>query len=292
LIRFGCLLSLTLLGCAAHAPLAPPSPPKSPYLAKLTSDARAMDHEVSSPFAHRFLAEAAHLPSKGAAADEDYYEADVSAPLHFVLPIEVLSARGFEWRAGTRILDFGYGSIGHLAMLAGAGVDASGIEVRPKLETLYAGEHTPHLHLFMGRYPAEPALVAKVGGGYDAIVSKNVLKKGYIHPDRPAEEKHLIKLGVDDATFLRAFHDALTPGGRVVIYNIFVPIPPDQPFKPMSDGRCPFTREQWESAGFTVEAFDQSDTVPMRKLLASAAAPNEKEYRTYESLFTVARRRE
>lgn len=247
-----------------------------------------MDGEVSSPFAHRFLAGAGDLPSRG--SDEDYYEADISAPLHFVLPIEVLAARGFEWRAGTRLLDFGYGSIGHLALLAGAGVDASGVEVRSKLEALYAGQRDAHVHLFSGRYPAEPELVAKVGGSYDVIVSKNVLKKGYVHPDRPVDAKHLIQLGVDDTTFLRAFHDALVPGGRVLIYNIFVPIPPDQPFKPMSDGRSPFTREQWEAAGFRVDAFDEPDTERLRRVLGRAAGPTEKAYLTYEALFTVATR--
>lgn len=279
-----------LVACAAAAPKPPPSPPKSPYLDKLTSDARAMDTVVASSFAHRFLSEAARLPTKGATADEDYYEADITAPLHFVFPIEVLAAHRFEWRPGTRVLDFGYGSIGHLAMLAGAGVDASGIEVRSKLDALYAGQHDPHVHLFTGRYPAEPEVVAKVGGGYDLIVSKNVLKKGYIHPDRPADESHLIHLGVDDAAFLRAFHDALAPGGRFLIYNIFVPIPADRPFKPMSDGRSPFTREQYEAAGFQVEAFDESDTPRMRRAIATTKAPTEKDYLTYESLFTLVRR--
>ena len=224
--------------------------------------------------------------------DETYYEADTSDPLHYAFPLDVLAAHGVDVHAGMRVLDFGYGSIGHLELLAREGVDASGIEVKHKLEALYAQQGDRRVHLFSGHYPAEPQLVAKVGGGYDVITSKNVLKKGYIHPDRPADDAHLIHLGVDDPTFLRAFHDALAPRGRFLIYNIFVPIPADQPFKPMSDGRSPFPREAWEAAGFEVEAIDQSDTAHLRTVLSTADPTEKSESRTYEALFTLVRRKD
>lgn len=287
---FAFVCGAALTACTASRPVAPPKPsPPAPsaYLVHLNEDARAMAAEVRSPFSRRFLEGVSRLPTHG--DDETFYEADTSAPLHFVLPIEVLSSHGFEWRPGVRLLDFGYGSIGHLALLAAAEIDASGIEVKPKLESLYGTGTAPRIHLFHGRYPAEPPLVAKVGGGYDVIVSKNVLKKGYIHPDRPAKPEQLIQLGVDDATFLRAFRDALAPGGRMLVYNIFVPVPLDQPFKPMSDGRSPFPREAWEAAGFDVEAFDEPDTTRMRAIVARADRGT-KAYLTYESLFTLVRR--
>lgn len=243
---------------------------------------------MTSAPARTFLAGVPALPSHG--DDEAYYEADISDPLHFVFPIEIFAAHGVDFHAGTRILDFGYGSIGHLDLLAAMGVDASGIEVRSKLEQLYANAQTAHVHLFSGRYPAEAPLVAKVGGGYDLITSKNVLKKGYIHPDRPSDPTHQINLGVDDATFLKAFHDALKPGGRMMIYNIFVPVPADQPFQPMSDGRCPFMKDQWSAAGFDVEAFDESDTQRLRAALVPADPAGEA--KTYEALYTLTRRRD
>ena len=45
------------------------------------------------------------------------------------------------------------------------------------------------------------ATTAAVGGDYDLIISKNTLKKGYVHPERPVEPRRLLNLGVDDADF-------------------------------------------------------------------------------------------
>src|SRR5207249_4308788 len=100
--------------------------------------------------------------------------------------------------------DFGYGYLGHLRLLASLGFDAVGVEVDPMLDALYAepgdqgsipgfgGARAGSLHVLHGRFPADAAVTRAVGSGYDVIVSKNVLKKGYIHPDRPADEKKLI----------------------------------------------------------------------------------------------------
>jgi hypothetical protein len=282
-----------LVACGSHAQAPAPSPS---YLDTFKSDAKAMDRVVTSPFAHRFLSQAERLPSVGPdSADENYYEADVSAPLHFVLPMN--DVPGVDWHPGMRLLDFGYGSIGHLRLLSFAGVDASGIEARKELATLYAKQDDPHIHLFNGHWPGE--LGQAVGGGYDLIVSKNTLKKGYIHPDREAPEKQLIHLGVDDATFLAALKNALVPHGQVLIYNIFVPLRPMETFKPMSDGRSPWTKEEWTAAGFDVEAFDVSDTEKMHSILAvtaegqpSKTIKSPPEYVSYQSLYTLVRRRD
>jgi hypothetical protein len=54
------------------------------------------------------------------------------------------SLPGFEGRehlrdvAGTRILDFGYGTIGHLYLLGSLGADAVGVDVDPLLPALYS----------------------------------------------------------------------------------------------------------------------------------------------------------
>ncbi len=107
--------------------------------------------------------------------------------------------------------------------------------------------------------------MAAVGAGYDLVISKNVLKKGYIHPDRAADEKFLIKLGASDEVVLKGFFQALKPGGKMLVYNICPALtPPDKPFVPWSDGRSPFTRQQWEAAGFKVDVIDQDDTAAVR----------------------------
>jgi hypothetical protein len=163
-------------------------------------------------------------------------------------------------------------------MLAGMGADVTGVDVDPTLRALYAdagdqGEirgpegEAGRLRLLDGRFPADPATKAAVGAGYDLVISKNVLKKGYIHPDRPAQERHLIRLGVSDEVVLRSFFNALRPGGTMLVYNICpAPSPPDKPFIPWSDGRSPFSKAQWEAAGFRVAAFDQDDAAAIQAL--------------------------
>jgi hypothetical protein len=68
-------------------------------------------------------------------------------------------------------------------------------------------------------------------------------------------------------TFVRALHDALKPGGRALIYNLCpAPAPPGKPYIPWADGRSPFTRSTWESAGFEILAFDADDTAAARAM--------------------------
>ena len=216
------------------------------------------------------------------AADEElYYNTRYGSPLSYSRALDILFARGLELAPGAKVLDFGYGYAGHLRLLASLGVDATGVDVDPMLRALYSepgdqGEiprlpaaegsaRKGRLRLLNGKFPADPAITRAVGAGYDLVISKNVLKKGYIHPDRPAQEKHLIRLEVSDEVFLKSFFTALKPGGKMLVYNICpAPSPPDKPFIPWSDGRSPFTRQQWEAAGFKVLVFDQDDAAAVR----------------------------
>ena len=98
-------------------------------------------------------------------------------------------------------------------------------------------------------------------------ISKNVLKRGYIHPERPADPKKLIDLGVSDEEFLAAMNAALKRGGLMLVYNLFpAQAPSDKPYIPWADGRSPFSRAQWEAAGFEVIAFDVNDDAAIRAL--------------------------
>jgi len=214
-------------------------------------------------------------------ADEDfYYNTRYGSPLSYTRALDLLFARGLTLPPGprARVLDFGYGYIGHLRMLAAMGLDVTGVDVDPSLRALYSAPtdqgdvrgprgESGHLRLLHGRFPADPPTTKAVGTGYQLILSKNVLKKGYINPDRPVQEKHRIRLGVSDDAVLAAFFTALAPGGWMLVYNICpAPSPPDQPFIPWSDGRSPFPRAQWEAAGFQVLTFDEDDTEPIRAL--------------------------
>jgi hypothetical protein len=209
-----------------------------------------------------------------------YYYTRYGTPVAFARPVEVLGLAGLAGPDGLRLADFGFGSIGQLRALAALGADAVGIEVDPLLDVIYAGDtgRVPRcakggqgregsVDLVFGQFPADASVVERVGGGYDAFISKNTLKRGYVHPERDVDPRMLVHLEVDDETFVRAVYDLLKPGGFLLIYNLCpAPSKPDEPYKPWSDGRSPFAREVYEKVGFRVVAFDTDDTPAAREM--------------------------
>ena len=199
-----------------------------------------------------------------------YYHTKYGSPLAYVRAIELIGQLGIEDVSGRRVLDFGYGTVAHLRLLAVQGAYAVGVDVDSYLSALYSepGDtgavrrrgHAGAVTLINGRYPAEKETVAQIGEGYDVILSKNTLKRGYIKPSRPAEKRHLIDLGVTDEVFLKSVYDALKPGGLLVIYNLApAQAPANKPYIPWADARSPYTKKQYETAGFKVLAFDVND---------------------------------
>jgi SAM-dependent methyltransferase len=206
-----------------------------------------------------------------------YYHTKYGSPLAYLLPLEILGRAGLTDVKGRKILDFGYGGIGHLRLLAVSGAEAVGVDVDPFLRALYSApgdqgiiegkNATGRVTLVDGRFPKEMVTTAKVRDGYDVILSKNTLKRGYIHPERPADKRRLVDLGVDDSDFLRTLHRTLKDGGRLLIYNLCpAQSPLDKPYLPHADGRSPFDRNQWEEAGFRILAFDKDDSLAARAL--------------------------
>jgi hypothetical protein len=200
-----------------------------------------------------------------------YYETRYGSPLAYARPLELLAQAGFADARGKKIADFGYGTIGHLRLLASLGANVHGIEVDPLLRALYApdlgavGRGTLALH--HGQWPAEASLTAAVGNGYDLFLSKNTLKHGYIHPAEPVNPRMLVHLGVDDSAYVAALAAAVKPRGLVMIYNLCpAPAPSGKPYIPWSDGRCPFERALLERAGFEVLAFDRDDSAAARQM--------------------------
>jgi len=294
------------------APAVKPAPePEVPAVEQIKMDAAALEPLARSDLARQFLKATAFLPSvaprkvlrdkerthyytAAAAArlpevqrqaleemelDESfYYNTRYGSPLAYTRPLEVLSENGLGDVAGKRVLDFGYGTIGHLRLLASLGADVVGVEVDPMLPVLYseagdtgaikaASGRSGNLKLVDGQFPATDDVKKAVGDGYDLIVSKNVLKNGYIHPAEKVDPRRLVHLGVDEEVFLREVFSRLKPGGRMLIYNICpAPAPPGKPYIPWADGRSPFSRTQWEAAGFQVVALDRDDGPAVRAM--------------------------
>jgi hypothetical protein len=212
--------------------------------------------------------------------EEFYYYTRYGTPLAFVRPLDLLGQAGLETVNGRRVIDFGYGSIGQLRVLASLGAHAVGIEVDDLLRALYSektdigpvaratagGKGEPGtVRLVFGNFPAGDGIAGDVGTGYHAFISKNTLKKGYIHPAVEVDPRMLVHLGVDDETFVRAVYDVLAPGGYFMIYNLY-PAQSAEKYIPWADGETPFAKDVFERVGFTLIAYDVNDTPTAREM--------------------------
>ena len=306
------LLSLALLSLAAGpvpARAEAPAPEDSAAVADLRREAEALAPLAGSRLGRRFLAaterlphvtprtvhhdssrtrywsaaEAASLPANvrdsmlTRSLDEHfYYTTRYGSPLAYLRPLELLAGAGFEDVAGKKIVDFGYGTVGHLRLLAGLGAEAVGIEVDPLLRALYShpddqgrvdGKSGGSIRLLHGRFPADAGVTRDAGTGADLFISKNTLKNGYIHPEQKVDPRMLVHLGVSDSAYVAALYHLLAPGGRVMIYNLCpAPNAPGKPYVPWADGRCPFPVALWKGAGFRVIEFDRDDSEAARRM--------------------------
>lgn len=299
-----CVLFALILATGARAQQ------DSSTVAHLTSESIALMPLVKTDVARRFLAAVPELPtlpaprvafvnraarvavspmdyaklSDSARADferreygEDfYYYTRYGTPLAFVRPLDLVAQAGLPSLDKALVVDFGFGSIGQLRLMASLGAYVVGIEVDPLLEVIYddpsdfgaisraaiAGEGPDgDLRLAFGSFPGDTLISHALGSGYDIFFSKNTLKRGYVHPEREVDPRMLVHLGVDDSTFVQTVYDLLKPGGFFMIYNLCpAPSKPDEPYKPWSDGRSPFARDLCERIGFDVLAFDRDDT--------------------------------
>jgi SAM-dependent methyltransferase len=252
-------------------------------VAEIKAEVDKVSTSVQGAWTKSWMAQSGNLPpikpymlkvgEREVTIDESlYYSGRYGSPLSYARAFDLVEGFGFKPEKKSRVFDFGYGSIGHLRMLALSGIDVTAVDVDPLLPVMYKDAAGPlgsgNVQLLNGKFPAEESLVTQAGDGYDLFISKNTLKRGYIHPARePASPKHIIELGVSDEAYLQQVAKMLKPGGFFVIYNLCPPkAPEDKPYIPWADGECPFSEAQLSQAGFEVLAYDVVDDKAAREL--------------------------
>lgn len=194
--------------------------------------------------------------------DDEYVYARITDPLGYGRPLDVLAKAGFTPK-GKKVLDFGYGNIGQLLMLSRIGAEVHGVEV-DSLIPLVTKSLVGKVKLHHGYFASDAKLVKELGGGYDLFISKNTLKRGYVNPAEPKGAKAQIDLGKEPQELLGLIFSMLKPGGYFYIYNL-APAQ-EQPYKPMADGRCPWTEDALQAAGFEIIEYDMDDSTKARQM--------------------------
>src|SRR5690606_5832473 len=122
-----------------------------------------------------------------------FYFTKYGTPIAYFRVIAAAGLAGMKTLSGKKVLDIGYGTIGHLRMMASAGASVVGIDVDSFLEVLYPVSEqgkfrAGKVRLIHGSWPGDKQIKTYVDGGYDLITSKNTLKRGYIHPEGKADK--------------------------------------------------------------------------------------------------------
>lgn len=201
----------------------------------------------------------------------DYYSTFYGTPLVYARVLDLLDLHGVDLALdGARVMDLGYGQLGQLRLWAQMGADVVGVEVDPILSAIYEGcpgvgdiADAGSVTLIEGAWPNDEACRQAVGGGYDLIVSRNLLKRGYVKPaQRNPAFPVPVAWGMSDEQAAGRFFEALAPGGVVVIESLG---PAPDPAKPWSDITNPWERGAWEAAGFEVLAHDAAESAFARR---------------------------
>ncbi len=281
-------------------------PPMSPRKVWFNREKRS----ALTPAAYAALPDSEKAGYQELNVTEDWYYRLYSSPLAYLRALDFAAAAGMKRADGARIADFGFGNMGQVRALASMGASVTGIEIPGMLDAMYrmsddqgpmpransAGGGRPgNVRLVFGRYPSTDAITKEVGTGYDLFMSKNTLKKGYVHPARETDPRNLVHLGVDDSTYVAHVHDALKPGGLFLIYNLYgQQAAADEAYKPWATGECPFDRGLVERAGFTILRWNEDDSQAARRMgraLGWNANMDDTTFvKEFNAMVTVARR--
>lgn len=235
-----------------------------------------------------------------------YYATNYGSPIAYAPMLELAALHaGIESFKGQRILDLGYGQLGQLEMLARCGAKVVGIEIDPVIDTLYrttrlsdqvqAADGTRgRVRLLLGDWFNDWDLQRDAGPGFDIILCRNVLKRGYVQPEEPMPGFDPIDVGgepVDGA--LHIFH-ALNEGGIAVVYNLGAGYHrrDDGSYHAPADIRDPFGEDAWKEAGFEILAFEEEGSDLMREVGVRLGWGTMDELADFNVLYTIVRRPE
>lgn len=204
--------------------------------------------------------------------DAFYFSTYYGSPLAYARALDLAGTGGITTLNGARVLDIGYGAIGAPKLMALAGARVSAVDVDPLLPVLYREPtdqgtllgfegRSGSLRLFDGVFAGSTTLTKLIGGGYQLILTKNTMKNGFMKPR--SGRKPFVDFQASDEVLLEALNEALEPRGVLVIYNISNKF---DPARPATDGRSPFSREQFEKANFEVLSLDTNDDIGIRAL--------------------------
>lgn len=292
-----------LAACASGPELAPGSAQSQSIgagVSRIQREAQAVRPLVRSGWANEYLDATARLtglaPRRMGAESIDevgYYYAGGDSPAFFARLLDLFGDGETRHLVGRRFLELSYTAIAPLRILAHAGSLAVGVSASPRLRALYSfpGDQGDvplfgraelgRVTLVHGQFPSEPGSVQATGSGYDAVVVKNLLKRGFVHPTDAAPPGTQVNLGVSDEEYLDSLFKLLRPGGRLLVYNLCPPpSPPGQPYKPEADCRNPFSQAKWQGAGFRVRDYDRNDTPVAQSFSQVLGLPSEI-YATY-----------
>lgn len=235
-----------------------------------------------------------------------YYATNYGTPIAYAPALlAAAEAGGFNSFRNKRVLDFGYGQLGQLEMLARCGAAVFGVEADPVIHTLYhatrigdgvtAEDGTKgSVHLELGEWFSDWRLRERLGGNFDVIIARNVLKRGYVQPDEPMRGFDPIDIGGEPEDAARAIYNALDDGGVAVVYNLGGGAwhREDGTYNAPADVRDPFGREAWEAAGFEIVHFQSNGSQLMREVFSVATDRDLAEFDAYNVLYTVVRKPE
>lgn len=287
---------VAVLLCAA-----PPDAGTPPVLPELKRLARALTPQVKTPWVKKWLGNVKTLKhvepttfscsaDKQSCAieampgwlprvvDDEFLYSRITDPLAYLRVYEVLAKHGVTLEK-KKVLDFGYGNLGQLIMLEPIAAEVHGVEIDALLPVAGQGTRVTLHQGYFGKNEELMTALDKVG--FEVWLSKNTLKRGYVNPD---EGPRQIDLGADA---LLRINRQIVSGGWFFIYNIAGPRPAT--YVPMTDGRCPWSKEQLMAAGFDVIAHDADDSKAMRAMAKALEWGPEAE--TFTATYTLARKR-